>query len=60
MTVPGSRSSIAMGVVVVAALGIAAIALENAASWYAHPFPGVLITADGDVSSIGMPTWNGI
>jgi signal transduction histidine kinase len=37
-----------------------AIALTRAVQWYGHPFPGVLVTSDGNVSSIGMPTWNGI
>ena len=35
-------------------------AIEHAAHWYRHPFAGVLVTADGNVSSIGMPTWSGI
>ncbi len=42
------------------AVCVAAVALQEAASWYGHPFPGVLITADGNVSSIGMPTWSGV
>ncbi|MGH7297079.1 MAG: hypothetical protein ACRELB_19230, partial [Polyangiaceae bacterium] len=33
---------------------------SHAVQWYGHAFPGVLITADGSVSSIGMPTWSGI
>jgi signal transduction histidine kinase len=46
--------------VVAAAVCVAAVALRNATVWYGHAFPGVLITSDGDVSSIGMPTWSGI
>jgi signal transduction histidine kinase len=36
------------------------LAASHAIQWYGRPFPGVLITPDGDVSSIGMPTWSGI
>jgi signal transduction histidine kinase len=39
---------------------IAAIALQQAATWYDHPFAGVLVTPEGIVSSIGMPGWSGI
>ncbi len=60
MATPASKSSIAIGAIVVIAMGVAAIAIHNAANWYAHSFPGVLVTADGNVSSIGMPTWSGI
>ncbi|HEY6460883.1 MAG TPA: hypothetical protein VIY73_12055, partial [Polyangiaceae bacterium] len=28
--------------------------------WYGHPFPGVLVTPDACVSSIGMPDWSGL
>jgi signal transduction histidine kinase len=57
---PRSRSSFAIGAIVAAATCVAAIAVRNGANWYGHPFPGVLVTADGNVSSIGMPTWSGI
>jgi signal transduction histidine kinase len=46
--------------VVFAAICVAAVAIHNATGWYGHAFPGVLITGDGNVSSIGMPTWSGI
>jgi len=44
----------------VAAACVATIALRGATSWYAHPFPGVLVTPSGNVSSIGLPNWSGI
>src|ERR1700733_1928375 len=37
-----------------------ASAFQQAVRWYQHPFAGVLITPQGIVSSIGMPTWSGI
>jgi signal transduction histidine kinase len=46
--------------IALAAVCLTAAALHNAASWYGHPFPGILITSDGNVSSIGMPTWSGV
>ena len=42
------------------AVVVAGISLREAARWYDHPFAGVLVTSDGVVSSIGMPTWSGI
>jgi signal transduction histidine kinase len=60
MASPRSSSSIAIGAIVVVAMCVATVAIRNAANWYAHPFPGVLVTSDGNVSSIGMPTWSGI
>jgi signal transduction histidine kinase len=42
----------------VAAVVIAASA-SRAVRWYGHSFPGLLITSDGSVSSVGMPTWSG-
>jgi signal transduction histidine kinase len=39
---------------------VVAMAASHAVQWYGHYFPGVLVTADGSVSSIGMPTWSGI
>src|SRR5580698_11647430 len=55
-----SKSPVAVLVIAAVAICVAAVALEKGASWYGHPFPGVLITADGNVSSIGMPTWSGV
>ena len=54
------RSSVAVAVIGMVAVCVAAVALQNAVKWYGHPFPGLLITADGNVSSIGMPNWSGI
>ena len=39
---------------------VGAIAFQHAVQWYQHPFAGVLITPQGIVSSIGLPTWSGI
>ncbi|MGH7270374.1 MAG: sensor histidine kinase, partial [Polyangiaceae bacterium] len=39
---------------------VASIAIQQAATWYAHPFAGVLVTPQAIVSSIGMPSWSGI
>jgi signal transduction histidine kinase len=55
-----SKSPFAVLAIAMVAVCVAAVALEKGASWYGHPFPGVLITADGNVSSIGMPTWSGV
>ncbi|HTB75721.1 MAG TPA: HAMP domain-containing sensor histidine kinase [Polyangiaceae bacterium] len=55
-----SKSPVAVLVIAAVAICVAAVALQKGASWYGHPFPGVLITADGNVSSIGMPTWSGV
>jgi signal transduction histidine kinase len=60
MASPPSRSFIPVAAIVVVAMCIAAVAIQKSASWYGHSFPGVLITSDGNVSSIGMPTWSGV
>jgi signal transduction histidine kinase len=60
MAPPPTRISVTVAVIAVVALCVAAVAFQKAASWYGHPFPGVLITADGNASSIGMPTWSGV
>ena len=60
MAPPASKTSITVAVIAMVAVCVAAVAVQKAASWYGHPFPGVLITADGNVSSIGMPTWSGV
>jgi nitrogen-specific signal transduction histidine kinase len=39
---------------------VVSVATSHAVQWYGHPFPGVLVTADGCVSSIGMPDWSGL
>jgi signal transduction histidine kinase len=60
MSAPVPRSTLAVWVIACVAIVVAAVAVRQAARWYAHPFPGVLVTSDGVVSSIGMPTWSGI
>ncbi len=60
MAAPSPRSSIAVAAIVVMAVCVVGVALQKGASWYGHSFPGVLITSDGNVSSIGMPTWSGV
>src|SRR5450432_3066152 len=40
--------------------GVGATGFQQAVLWYQHPFAGVLITPQGIVSSIGLPTWSGI
>jgi signal transduction histidine kinase len=60
MSTPASRTSLAAWVMAAVAVVVAGVAVRDAALWYGHPFPGVLITSDGVVSSIGMPTWSGI
>jgi signal transduction histidine kinase len=39
---------------------VAAMALVQSVRWYGHQFAGVLVTPEGIVSSIGMPSWNGL
>jgi signal transduction histidine kinase len=39
---------------------VGAVAFQQAVRWYQHPFAGVLVTPQGIVSSIGLPSWNGI
>ena len=40
--------------------GVGATGFQQAVLWYQHPFAGVLVTPQGIVSSIGLPTWSGI
>jgi signal transduction histidine kinase len=39
---------------------VGATGLQQAVLWFDHPFAGVLVTPQGIVSSIGLPTWSGI
>jgi signal transduction histidine kinase len=57
-----SQQRRALAVWVIALLGafVGATAFQQAVLWYQHPFAGVLITPQGIVSSIGLPTWSGI
>jgi signal transduction histidine kinase len=59
MTAP-RPASITLWTAALATTLVIAVAASHAVKWYGHYFPGVLITADGNVSSIGMPTWSGI
>lgn len=43
----------------VAILAFAMVPLRDAIRWYGHPFAGILIDPDGQVSSFGLPTWDG-
>src|SRR5580704_3877242 len=54
------KTSIAAWIIAVAAACITATAFQQAAHWYQRPIAGLLATPDGNVSSIGMPTWSGI
>jgi signal transduction histidine kinase len=54
------KTSIAAWITAVGAACITAVAFQNAAHWYQHPIAGLLATPDGNVSSIGLPTWSGI
>jgi signal transduction histidine kinase len=42
-----------------AAMCLAAVALHGAVRWYDHPFAGVLVGPGYEISSIGLPTWDG-
>lgn len=57
---PSPRASLAVWTIAAITTFVVSIAASHAVQWYGHPFPGVLVTADGSVSSIGMPTWSGI
>jgi nitrogen-specific signal transduction histidine kinase len=60
MQEPAPRSSILVLIIALVTAVVVSKAASHAVQWYGHPFPGVLVTADGSVSSIGMPTWSGI
>jgi signal transduction histidine kinase len=57
---PQQRSAPAAWIIALIAACLGAVSLDRAVSWYQHPFAGVLITPQGIVSSIGLPTWSGI
>jgi signal transduction histidine kinase len=54
------RRSLTAWVIVIIATCVGAVAFQQAVRWYQHPFAGVLITPQGIVSSIGLPSWSGI
>ncbi len=60
MSTTAPKVPFAVAAIAMAAALLAAVALQQAAEWYQHPFPGILLTPEGNVSSIGMPTWDGI
>ena len=55
-----TRSPLLVGIIAPVTVLLLAISASHAVQWYGHSFPGVLITADGSVSSIGLPTWSGL
>jgi signal transduction histidine kinase len=54
------KRSLTAWVIALIAICVGAVAFQQAVRWYQHPFAGVLITPQGIVSSIGLPTWSGI
>jgi signal transduction histidine kinase len=40
-------------------VALAMVPLRDAARWYGHPFPGILLDPDGLVSDFGLPGWEG-
>jgi signal transduction histidine kinase len=60
MVDPPSKTPVALWTLAAIAVLSIAFAMSNAVRWYGHAIPGLLVTADGSVSSIGMPTWSGI
>ncbi|HEY8090969.1 MAG TPA: HAMP domain-containing sensor histidine kinase [Polyangiaceae bacterium] len=57
---PVARPPLALSAGAAAMALVVSLAGGHAIRWYGHAFPGVLITADGIVSSIGMPSWSGL
>ena len=60
MVDPPSKTPVALWTLAAIAVFSIALAMSNAVRWYGHAIPGLLVTADGTVSSVGMPTWSGI
>ncbi len=60
MPSPSRRRSLSAWLIAFVATCVGVIAFQQAVRWYQHPFAGVLITPQGIVSSIGLPTWSGI
>ncbi len=54
-----SRRYWLLSIAAFAILAFALLSLRQAISWYGHPFAGVLLDPDGQVSSFGLPTWDG-
>lgn len=44
----------------IATLLVGAVALSGAVGWHGRSFPGVLVDPDRAVSSIGLPSWEGM
>jgi signal transduction histidine kinase len=57
---PQQRNATAALIIALFTACLGAVSVDRAVRWYGHPFAGVLITPQGIVSSIGLPTWSGI
>ncbi len=56
---PRTRHQRFIAAMALAGLVLALLPLRNAVRWYAHPFAGILVDPDGQVSSFGLPAWDG-
>jgi signal transduction histidine kinase len=57
---PQPRTRLLVWALALAAATIAVLGMHQAIRWYDHPVAGILVTADREVSSVGMPTWDGL
>jgi signal transduction histidine kinase len=57
---PSRRAPLLASAIIAIAAVLMTVSLREAVRWYGHAFAEVLVTSDGSVSSIGMPTWSGI
>jgi signal transduction histidine kinase len=57
---PGPKRRWSIYVAALLCACVATIALAGAVRWYGHPVPGLLVDPDLVVSSIGLPTWDGV
>jgi signal transduction histidine kinase len=60
MASPSPHGGLLPWLVGAGAVLVAALALYAAVSWYGHPIGGMLLTPDLEVSSVGMPSWDGL
>ncbi|WP_044243360.1 sensor histidine kinase [Chondromyces apiculatus] len=49
-----------LALVAVAALFVAAVSFRGAVTWYERPFAGLLVDPEGVVSSLALPSWQGM
>jgi signal transduction histidine kinase len=56
---PLTRQPRLIAALALAGLVFALFSLRHAVRWYAHPFGGILLDPDGQVSSFGLPAWDG-